>query len=65
VGIPRIIAYASSVMRLDPGDVISTGAPAGVGQVRDSDVMVTEISRIGRMHIPVKERATHYLRASS
>lgn len=51
--IPQIIAYASGIMRLEPGDVIMTGAPPGVGQVQEGDVMDVSITRIGRMSIPV------------
>jgi 2-keto-4-pentenoate hydratase/2-oxohepta-3-ene-1,7-dioic acid hydratase in catechol pathway len=35
IGIPEIIAYASTVLTLVPGDVIVTGTPGGVGQYRD------------------------------
>jgi 2-keto-4-pentenoate hydratase/2-oxohepta-3-ene-1,7-dioic acid hydratase in catechol pathway len=52
--IPGIIAYASSVMRLEPGDVVLTGAPPGVNQVHDGDVMEAAISRVGSMRIPVR-----------
>jgi 2-keto-4-pentenoate hydratase/2-oxohepta-3-ene-1,7-dioic acid hydratase in catechol pathway len=45
--IPGIIAYASSVMTLYPGDVITTGAPPGVGQVHPGDRLKVEISRVG------------------
>jgi 2-keto-4-pentenoate hydratase/2-oxohepta-3-ene-1,7-dioic acid hydratase in catechol pathway len=54
VDVAGIIAYASSVMRLDPGDVILTGAPPGVGQVHAGEVMLSEISEIGAMRNPVK-----------
>lgn len=54
VGIPGIIAYASSVMRLEPGDVILTGAPPGVGEIHDGDVLDTRIDSLGRMRIPVR-----------
>ena len=54
VGVPGIISYASSVMRLDPGDVILTGAPPGVGEVHAGEVMVSEISGIGTMRNPVR-----------
>lgn len=54
VKIPGIIAYASRIMRLNPGDVILTGAPPGVGQVNDGDVMETRISRLGSMRTPVR-----------
>ena len=53
VKIPQIIAYASNIMRLEPGDVVLTGAPPGVGEIHAGDVMVTEISGLGRMEIPV------------
>ncbi len=33
-GIPQLIAYLSSVFTLEPGDVIATGTPAGVGFAR-------------------------------
>ena len=52
--IPGIIAYASSVMRLEPGDLVLTGAPPGVNQVHDGDVMEAAISRVGSMRIPVR-----------
>jgi 2-keto-4-pentenoate hydratase/2-oxohepta-3-ene-1,7-dioic acid hydratase in catechol pathway len=53
VDVAGIIAYASSVMRLDPGDVILTGAPPGVGEVKAGEMMVSEISEIGTMRNPV------------
>ena len=49
VDVAGIIAYASSVMRLDPGDIILTGAPLGVGRVKAGETMVSEISEIGTM----------------
>jgi 2-keto-4-pentenoate hydratase/2-oxohepta-3-ene-1,7-dioic acid hydratase in catechol pathway len=52
--VARLIAYASEVMRLDPGDVILTGAPPGVGPVQAGDVIDTWISRIGSMRLPVR-----------
>jgi len=51
--IPQIIAYISGIFTLEPGDVILTGTPAGVGQVRAGDVMTAEIPSIGRLTIPV------------
>ena len=52
--IPEMIAYASQVMTLCPGDVFTTGSPAGVGQIHDGDTLVTQISKIGRMTNHVK-----------
>jgi 2-keto-4-pentenoate hydratase/2-oxohepta-3-ene-1,7-dioic acid hydratase in catechol pathway len=37
-GIPAIVAHLSSLMTLEPGDVISTGTPSGVGSTRDPRV---------------------------
>ncbi|GAB3805503.1 fumarylacetoacetate hydrolase family protein [Micromonospora zhanjiangensis] len=53
--VPAIIAYASSVMTLVPGDVIFTGAPPGVGPIVAGDVLDTSISRLGEMRIQVKQ----------
>jgi acylpyruvate hydrolase len=36
--VPALIAYLSKLMTLEPGDVISTGTPAGVGSLRDPKV---------------------------
>jgi 2-keto-4-pentenoate hydratase/2-oxohepta-3-ene-1,7-dioic acid hydratase in catechol pathway len=52
--IPQIIAYASRIMRLEPGDLIMTGAPPGVGPIRPGDVMEVSMSGLGQMRIPVK-----------
>jgi len=54
VSVAGIISYASAVMRLDPGDVILTGAPPGVGEVHAGEVMVSHISGIGTMRNPVQ-----------
>ena len=51
--IPQIIAHISAIFTLEPGDVILTGTPAGVGQVRTGDVMTAEIVSVGRLTIPV------------
>lgn len=53
VNIPGIIGYASEVMTLYPGDIIFTGAPAGVGEIHPGDVMDTAITHLGRMQVPV------------
>lgn len=53
-GIAQIIAYASSVMTLHPGDVIATGTPEGVAPIVAGDTVSIEIERVGRMDIPVR-----------
>jgi acylpyruvate hydrolase len=49
--IPRIIAHISSIFTLEPGDVILTGTPAGVGQVVAGDIMDAEIEGVAQLKI--------------
>lgn len=51
--VPRLIAYASSVMTLLPGDVLTTGTPEGVGAVRDGDRIELEITGLDRLAVGV------------
>jgi len=58
--VAEIIAFISSVMTLEPGDIIATGTPAGVGFSRDpplivapDDLIEVEIESIGRLANPV------------
>ena len=52
--IPAIIAYASSVFTLLPGDVILTGTPAGVGPLADGDTVEVTVSGLGTLSNPVR-----------
>src|SRR5512137_2195073 len=52
--VPQIIAHVSGIFTLEPGDVILTGTPAGVGPVVAGDVMEAGIEGIGRLTIPVQ-----------
>jgi 2-keto-4-pentenoate hydratase/2-oxohepta-3-ene-1,7-dioic acid hydratase in catechol pathway len=52
--VPAIVAYASSVMTLVPGDVIFTGAPPGVGPIHPGDELDARISRLGGMRLRVR-----------
>lgn len=54
--IPALVAYLSKLMTLEPGDVVSTGTPAGVGSLRDprvwlkpGDEVVVESPALGRL----------------
>ena len=44
--IPTLIEYLSSIMTLNPGDVILTGTPEGLADVKPGDVIETEIENI-------------------
>ncbi len=48
-GVSRIISFVSNVMTLLPGDVIATGTPSGVGQIRPGDVVEVRIQSIGTL----------------
>lgn len=52
--VATLIAFISSVMTLEPGDLVFTGTPAGVGELNDGDVVVVEIEGLGRLSNPVK-----------
>jgi 2-keto-4-pentenoate hydratase/2-oxohepta-3-ene-1,7-dioic acid hydratase in catechol pathway len=60
-GVAELIASISRTMTLEPGDVIATGTPPGVGfarkppvYLRDGDEVTIEIERIGRLTNPVR-----------
>ncbi|MBI1791737.1 MAG: fumarylacetoacetate hydrolase family protein [Acidobacteria bacterium] len=59
-GIPDLIEYLSKVLTLEPGDVISTGTPAGVGfarkpprWLRPGDEVVVAVEGLGELRNPV------------
>jgi 2-keto-4-pentenoate hydratase/2-oxohepta-3-ene-1,7-dioic acid hydratase in catechol pathway len=47
--IERLIAFISSVMTLEPGDLILTGTPAGVGILKENDMIEIEIEDLGEL----------------
>jgi 2-keto-4-pentenoate hydratase/2-oxohepta-3-ene-1,7-dioic acid hydratase in catechol pathway len=49
----KLISAASEFYTLYPGDVIFTGAPAGVGPVKPGDVQTSECAAIGNMEVKV------------
>jgi 2-keto-4-pentenoate hydratase/2-oxohepta-3-ene-1,7-dioic acid hydratase in catechol pathway len=63
-GVPEILAYCSTIMTLEPGDVIFTGTPPGVGAARKppvfmkpGDVAVVEIDGLGALENPCMAEA--------
>jgi 2-keto-4-pentenoate hydratase/2-oxohepta-3-ene-1,7-dioic acid hydratase in catechol pathway len=52
--VPQLIVYASSVMTLEPGDLILTGTPAGVSPLSAGDMVEVEVEGIGKLNNPVK-----------
>lgn len=51
--IPFLLAHISHVMTLEPGDLIATGTPAGVGRLNPGDVVEVEIPGVGVLQNPV------------
>ena len=46
-GIPTLISFISSVMTLEPGDIIATGTPSGIGELLVGDTVEVEIEGVG------------------
>lgn len=51
--IPAILAYVSAIMTLEPGDLVLTGTPEGVGTLVPGDVVEVEIAGVSRVSNPV------------
>lgn len=51
--VPQIVAYLTSIMTLEPGDVILTGTPAGAAPLKDGDKVEVDIEGIGSLRNPV------------
>jgi 2-keto-4-pentenoate hydratase/2-oxohepta-3-ene-1,7-dioic acid hydratase in catechol pathway len=54
--IPRLIELYSEAMTLEPGDLIASGTPEGVGPVDPGDEVVLTIPALGRLTMPVRAR---------
>ena len=54
--IPSLLAFISRIMTLEPGDLIATGTPSGVGPLVSGDVVEIEIPGVSRVANPVHER---------
>ena len=51
--IPMLLAYISQIMTLEPGDVVATGTPAGVGPLRPGDEVEVEVTGLSSVRNPV------------
>jgi len=47
--VPSLLRYISNVMTLEPGDLIATGTPAGVGPLCDGDTVEVEVEGVGTL----------------
>ena len=55
--IPDVLAYISHVMTLEPGDLVLTGSPAGVGKLSPGDEVEVEVLGVSRVRNPVTAEA--------
>lgn len=55
--VPFLISYVSKVMTLNPGDVIMTGTPHGVGPMKAGDTIEIDVEGVGVLRNPVTNRA--------
>ncbi len=62
--VPEIVANLSRSYRLEPGDIIFTGTPAGVGAVQSGDRLEGKLAGVGAITITIGPPATHGLRPS-
>ena len=54
LGVPELVELASSFYTLEPGDVVFTGTPEGVGPIEPGDRIVATVARIGTMDVRVR-----------
>jgi len=54
--VPEIVTFLSRSVIIEPGDLIYTGTPAGVGPLLPGDVCVVEIEGLGSIGTPIAER---------
>jgi 2-keto-4-pentenoate hydratase/2-oxohepta-3-ene-1,7-dioic acid hydratase in catechol pathway len=54
--VPTQIEFISRFITLEPGDIISTGTPHGIGPIEDGDEVVCQIQKIGELKNPVRNR---------
>jgi 2-keto-4-pentenoate hydratase/2-oxohepta-3-ene-1,7-dioic acid hydratase in catechol pathway len=51
--VPAVLAYISAIMTLEPGDLVATGTPAGVGPLAAGDVVEVEVVGYSTVRNPV------------
>lgn len=55
--IPQVLAYISHIMTLEPGDLVLTGTPSGVGKLSPGDEVEVEVLGLSRVRNPVTAEA--------
>jgi 2-keto-4-pentenoate hydratase/2-oxohepta-3-ene-1,7-dioic acid hydratase in catechol pathway len=52
--VPKLLAFICAGMTLEPGDLVTTGTPAGVGSIHPGDVVEIEVEGVGVLRNPVR-----------
>jgi 2-keto-4-pentenoate hydratase/2-oxohepta-3-ene-1,7-dioic acid hydratase in catechol pathway len=52
----ELVAYISAIMTLEPGDIISTGTPSGIGGLKAGDEVTIKVEGVGELTNPVLDR---------
>ena len=52
----ELVAYISAIMTLEPGDIISTGTPSGIGGLEAGDTVTIMVEGVGELTNPVVDR---------
>ena len=55
-GIRRLVEFYSQSMTLEPGDIIASGTPEGVGPIHDGQEVVLSVPALGELVMPVRRR---------
>jgi 2-keto-4-pentenoate hydratase/2-oxohepta-3-ene-1,7-dioic acid hydratase in catechol pathway len=53
--IPMLLSFISQIMTLEPGDLVATGTPSGIGPLRAGDTVEVTIAGISRVRNPVRD----------
>ena len=53
--IPMLLSFISHIMTLEPGDLVATGTPSGIGPLRAGDTVEVTIAGISRVRNPVRD----------
>lgn len=56
LNVPEIISYISTLYELQPGDLIMTGTPAGIGTIQPGDVLEGGVQGVGVLKVKFKEK---------
>ncbi|MCK1394482.1 fumarylacetoacetate hydrolase family protein [Bradyrhizobium sp. 1] len=54
LSVPQLIAFASSFYTLEPGDILMTGTPEGVGPVHAGDVLRASVERVATVEVTIR-----------